>query len=293
MIALGDDVARLQAAPFLAGFRFTEAPRWRDGELWFVDMGARSVYRATPGGQVEQVVTLSDDEPGGLGFLPDGTPLVVLKTQRRVCRIEGGGLQMHADLSPYPGQRLNDMAVDSAGRAYVGCLTSHRRRLENVEDQIILVEPDGRSRVATSEVLGPNGIAISADGRRVTVAQTWLSTLTSVTVEDNGTLTDPVVVADVGYTPVDGLCADAEGAFWVGGLDRGFFRVLPGGRITHRVDVGDRLAVACVLGGHDRRTLYMTTAELGPGPLTPGTAPANARAFVEVAAVDVPGSGVP
>ena len=88
----------------LDGFLFGEGPRWHDGELWFSDVQGRTVRRTTVEGDATIVSEIPDDEPSGLGWLPDGRLLVVaMETQRRL-RIEladpahGRGLEDHAQI---------------------------------------------------------------------------------------------------------------------------------------------------------------------------------------------------
>ncbi len=66
------------------GLCFGEGPRWRDGKLWFSDMHANTVYTVDPKGNLETIVTLDDDQPSGLGWLPDGRLLVVSMLDRRL-----------------------------------------------------------------------------------------------------------------------------------------------------------------------------------------------------------------
>src|SRR3989442_12634878 len=80
------------------GFHFLEGPRWRDGRLWVSDMHGDRVLAVTPGGAVEPIVEVPM-QPSGLGWLPDGRLLVVSMTNRRLLRLEGGRLMVHADLS--------------------------------------------------------------------------------------------------------------------------------------------------------------------------------------------------
>ena len=101
------------------GFRFLEGPRWHDGRLWMSDMGGGTVYSLGEAGDLEAVVEVPGD-PSGLGFLPDGTPLIVSMQDRRLLRLEGDKLVCHADLAPLVGWKPNDMVVDRQGRAYVG-----------------------------------------------------------------------------------------------------------------------------------------------------------------------------
>jgi sugar lactone lactonase YvrE len=59
-----------------------------------------------------------------------------------------------------------------------------------------------------------------------------------------------------------GICLDAEGAVWVGTGGFSVARVAPGGEVLHRVELPEnRAPFAWMLGGPDRRTLFILTAE--------------------------------
>ena len=73
--------------------------------------------------------------------------------------------------------------------------------------------------------------------------------------------------------------------------ERSFIRVLPGGRVEQEIALGDRWAVACALGGPERRTLYMATAIQGALPIQ--AHPDGHEGFIEMTEVDVPGAGWP
>jgi sugar lactone lactonase YvrE len=87
----------------------------------------------------------------------------------------------------------------------------------------------------------------------------------------------------------DGTCLDEEGAIWVSDpFGRRVLRVLEGGKITHNVDLAPRGAYACMLGGKDRRTLFVITNSCS------GPAAADRRdGRIETMRVDVPGAGWP
>ena len=63
------------------------------------------------------------------------------------------------------------------------------------------------------------------------------------------------------FAPPDGICLDAEGAVWVADpIGARVFRVREGGEVTDSIGFDDVIPVACVLGGDDRRTLFMCVA---------------------------------
>src|SRR5258708_24909289 len=102
------------------GIHFGEGPRWRDGRLWFSDFHAHAVKSVSLAGDLRIEFEI-DDRPSGLGWMPDGSTLIVSMHQRRLLRRTADGtITVHADLSQVAGWHCNDMGVDAAGRAYVG-----------------------------------------------------------------------------------------------------------------------------------------------------------------------------
>ena len=82
------------------------------------------------GADQRETVAEHDDDLGGIGFLPDGRLLLVAQNERRVLRLDGDRLVVHADLSSAAGVRISDMIVASDGSAYVG-----DRNVETVETE--------------------------------------------------------------------------------------------------------------------------------------------------------------
>lgn len=257
----------------VAGLRFPEGLRWHGGWLWFSDVAARRVVRVPPTGVAETVAEFADDEPSGLGFLPDGTLLVAMMWQRRILKVGAdGGVGVHADLSALPGGWLNDMVVDGLGRAYVdhayppdGVVSPFRRDTDPVHpdgEGIAVVSPEGDLIDVTRGLRGPNGLVILPDGATLVVAESPRNLLTAFDVAGDGTLSGRRTFADLGDVRPDGLAVDADGGVWVGAHGTGFVRVRDGGAVTDTVPIADSAGdqgVACALGGPARRTLYMSS----------------------------------
>jgi len=275
---------------------FPEGPRWHGDRFWFSDIHAHRVYSLTVDGHLETVAEL-DDRPSGLGFLPSGDLLVVSMLDRRLLRIRSdGGTDVHADLSDLCGQFINDMVVDARGRAYVGS----RNGGAPGTDSVILVHPDGRINVALPEVTSPNGTVITADGRSLILAQTHICRLTQFEVASDGTLSSPMLFAEIDGVHFDGICLDADGMIWSGG-GGGLVRVASGGQIVRDVaiNVAPYHVVACVLGGADRRTMVLALAHLTPdtfvhvGSDRTKDSTTDARGLIAMLDLDVAGSGWP
>ncbi len=272
------------------GLAFAEGPRWHDGYLWYSDMHRQVVERVDLEGRREQVCEVPND-PSGLGFLPDGRLLVVSMRDRRLLRLEAdGSLVEHTNLWDLASWHLNDMVVDDEGRAYVGNfgfdLVSGAKPSPA---ELILVEPDGSARVVADGMKFPNGTVITPDGSTLIVAQSAGRDLVAFTIGDDGSLSDRRVWADLNGGTPDGICLDAEGAVWyadpVGG---DCVRVGEGGKELDRVVTG-RKAFACMLGGPERRHLFMLTADGS----VPEKAVRSLSGRIEMVEVMVAGAGTP
>ncbi len=279
---------RAKTTVLLEGGAFLEGPRRREGKLWFSDMHALRVMTVDLAGNGELVVEVSN-RPSGLGWLPDGRLLVVSMTDRKLLCLDPDGLVEHADLSRFARHECNDMAIDRHGRAYVGHFGfDHFSRADPEPASLVLVETDGTARVVAEELTFPNGIVITEDGRTLVVAESWGRRLAAFDIVSGGSLARRRVWADLGMTP-DGLCLDAEGCIWVASSTaRAVVRVREGGAIEERIDVARR-AIACTLGGPDRRTLFVLTSET----TTPDKAFAMRSARIETVVVSIPGAGIP
>lgn len=274
----------------LDGLTFPEAPRWHADRLWFSDFYAHEVVAVDMSGRRETMATVPN-QPSGLGWLPDGRLLVVSMLDRKLMRQDPGGLALHADLSGVATFNCNDMVVDADGRAYVGNF-GYDTRAEPPEPRmakLARVDPDGRVSVAADGLHFPNGAVITPDGGTLILGETRANRLTAWDRAPDGGLSNQRLWADLGENFPDGICLDAEGAVWVADpRNNETIRVLEGGRVTQRVSTGDRGSYACMLGGPDRRTLFLCTCN-GSGP----TVAASRSGRIDAVEVEVPGAGWP
>lgn len=269
---------------------FPEGPRWHGGKFWFSDMHAHEVVSVDLTGRRETVVSVPN-QPSGLGWLPDGRLLVVSMTDRKVMRLDPAGLVEHAGLSAFATFHCNDMVVDAQGRAYVGNFGSDIFTGQAPAAAIlVLVTPDGAARVVAADLMFPNGMVITPGGRTLIVAETFGRRLTAFDIAADGSLSNRRVWAQLDVPP-DGICLDAENCIWVAvpANPGAFIRVAEGGAIKDRIDVEDRGAYACALGGPQRRTLLMLEAVTA----TPADIRGRGNGRLRTVEVGVPGAGLP
>ncbi len=271
------------------GLAFPEGPRWHEDRLWFTDQHARRIYAMQTAGALQTVADTSD-LPGGLGWLPDGTLLVVYMTQRRIMRLSGTELHPYADLSQHARFHCNDMVVDAVGRVYAGNFGFDLHGGQAMcATEIVLVDSDGTIEPFATDVVFPNGSVITPDGRQLLVAETFARRISAFDLNRDGRLQSRRVWAELGEATPDGICLDREGALWVASPGSGeLIRVKQGGVILARCTTRGT-PYACMLGGYERRTLFVCSAETDD----PDLAAERESGRIEQVEVAVPGAGRP
>lgn len=273
----------------LDGLCFGEGPRWHEGRLWFSDMHAPWVMTVDLDGSSERIVEVPSD-PSGLGFLPDGRLLVVSMRDRRLLRLDPGGLVEVADLSGLASFHCNDMVTDAQGRSYIGNFgfDLHKQATPKTAE-LIRVDPDGSARVVADELSFPNGTVITPDGATLIVGESFGARLTAFDIAPDGSLSGRREWARLEGAVPDGICLDAEGAIWVASpVSAEVLRVREGGEVAQRIAV-ETQAFACMLGGPERRTLFICTANDSD----PDKTREQRSGRIEIVDVDVAGAGLP
>lgn len=263
------------AVQVAAGFSFLEAPRWHEGALYFSDFYTHKVHKLTDDG----VVTVCEvsGRPSGLGFTPDGDMLVVSMLDATIRRWNGTNLETYADISDLVRGTANDMLVDSRGIAYVGNMGDDADDADAISPTtLVRIDSAGRSKIAATDLVFPNGMVMTQDERTLIVAETFAARITAFDIGEDGELGNRRVWAQFGpsdlplnireaskLTPVlpDGLAIDSEAAIWVADAQgHGIARVAEGGEVLDFVDTGNLSVYAAALGGSDGRTLYLCCA---------------------------------
>ena len=273
------------------GLVFPECPRWHNDALWFSDCHDGQVLAIDSDGHLLDSFVVPGN-PAGLGWLPDGTLLVV--SIDHICiyrRGADGKLTRHADLSVVHRFHTNDMVVDAGGNAYVGEV-AFRIGTEGERTTVIaLVRPDGSVEVATDGMTTPNGAAFTADGKSFVVAQSLLRRISVFDVAADGLLVNGRLFAQLGEEEIpDGICLDIEGFAWVTSPFTGaVLRVSPTGEVVDRITLTEAQPYACVFGGPDRRDLFICCASTHD----PSKARAARSGTIVVARPGVAGGGNP
>ena len=237
-----------------------ESPRWHDGRLWFAHWIAQEVVAVDDEGVSEVILRVPFETiPFSIDWLPDGDLLIASGSDRPLLRRRAdGSLVAHGAVE----RGCNEIVVDGRGNAYLnGVGFDIMAGAPFAPGGITLVTPDGGTRRVAEGIAFPNGMAVTPDGGTLIVADSWGRKLTAFDIAADGDLGPARVWADLGDGAPDGICLDADGAVWYADVpNRRCVRVREGGEVLQTVEV-DRGCFACMLGGHDGRTLFILAAE--------------------------------
>ena len=241
-----------KAVTLLAGIAMGESPRWHDNRLWLSDWGAREILAVDADGRSEIMLRTPFELPFCIDWLPDGRLLIVAGRENRLVRWEpDGSLVTHADLRGVSDAAWNEIVIDGRGNAYVN----------GGPGIIALVTADRAVRQVADGIAFPNGMAITPDNRTLIIAESHGKKLTAFDIAADGGLSNRRIWADLVSGVPDGICIDAENAVWYADVpNKRCVRVREGADVLQTVAV-DRGCFACMLGGHDRKTLFIVAAE--------------------------------
>ena len=246
----------------MTGLAIGESPRWHDGRLWFSDWGAQEVVAVDLKGNSEVVVRVPSF-PFSIDWLPDGRLLVVSASDRLLSRREAdGALVAHANLASLSDKPWNEIVVEGRGNAYINNIGFDMMAGEEVATGIIgLVTADGSVQQVADGIEFPNGMAVTPDNSTLILAESYGKRLTAFDIEADGGLSNRWVWADLDDGVPDGICIDAEGAVWYGDVpNKRCVRVREGGEVLQTIGL-DRGCFACMLGGVDKKTLFLMANE--------------------------------
>lgn len=282
-------------------FSLLESPRWKDGRLFVSDFYTRRVLAFDSDGSYDTIAEV-EGQPSGLGWDLEDRLLISSMNDRKLLRQEDDKLVEVADLAEWSDSPMNDMVVDSQGRAYLGSFGDPD---DLGRTSLVRVDADGKVSKTGGVVYFPNGSCITPDGKTFLLAETFLGRVSAFDIGPDGTLSgrrewatfgDPIDTTDMAEAastlPVlpDGMCLDAEGCLWVGcPVSHGVYRVREGGEILEKIETGEQTVFAPMLGGEDGKMLYLCCA----APILTDDHTTVHQATLRACKVDVPRAGRP
>jgi sugar lactone lactonase YvrE len=272
--------SQAEAQVVLTGLAMGESPRWHENRLWLSDWGAREIIAVDGAGTSEVTVRTSFDLPFSIDWLPNGHLLIVSGREGLLYRQEpNGSLVTQADLRGLSNGPWNEIVVDGRGNAYIN----------GGPGIIAVVGTDGAVRQVADGIAFPNGMIVTPDNLTLIIAESHGKKLTAFDIGPDGALANRRVWADLGDGVPDGICLDSDNAVWYGDVpNKRCVRVREGGQVLRTINL-DRGCFACMLGGADKRTLFLVATEWRGMEKIPEVAQARTG---QVLAIEAPAPGV-
>ena len=243
----------------------SEGPRWDEErqELLWVDILGRGFHRATVrgDGSPDRVRTMALDRHVGAVAPVVGGGYVLAAGQGFLFVDEAGAVRELAQ--PEAGRvdvRMNDGACDPQGRFWAGTMAYDESPGAGT---LYRLELDGRCSTVLTGLTISNGIGWSPGGETMYLSDSGTGSVDAFDFDGaTGAISGrrTLVHIDRPGTAPDGLTVDEQGDVWVG-LYGGWAvnRYGPDGSLRATVHMPVAQVTSCAFGGHDRRTLFVTT----------------------------------
>lgn len=273
------------------GFAYPEGPCFdASGVLYTVELAGGVVSRVVDGER--EVWVRPGGSPNGAAFGADGTLYICNNggnwgpNASTGMKAGFGGLPaliqavtpdgtISTVADSCDGRRLNgpnDLVLDGVGGIWFTDpawaprdASGSAPAAESPAGAVRYVGSDGLVSTLRENLVFPNGIAISPDGRQLIVGETGTGNILSAIIEGPGQLGDWGILARLGPDSFpDGMCFDSRDRLIVAGTGSGRLYVLDErGTIEQELLMEDRDVTNVCFGGPDFSTLYVTEAEIG------------------------------
>jgi sugar lactone lactonase YvrE len=244
-----------------------ESPMWHPKEqrLYYCDIPGRKLHRFDPRSGLLEHWDF-EVEPSAVAPLPDGRLLLALRSGIVAFDPATGARELLAK-APYDTatQRFNDGKCDVKGRFWVSTIVEPREPALGTMSCL----SGGKLEQRFDGVSVGNGLAWSPDACTMLWADTHINLMQAFDFEpDSGALSrrrDFARFPDEAHADYmgrpDGAAMDSQGCCWVAMYDgQRVLRLSPQGQILRQVFLPVRCPTMPAFGGHDLKTLYITTA---------------------------------
>ncbi len=204
--------------------------------------------------------------------------------------------QMAAVEHALPGMRFNDGRCDRQGRLRAGTMLMDMAAAAPA-GVLYGLEATGELTTLVKDLIVPNGLAFSPDGRTMYLSDSHPSVQKVWAFDYDTELGTPAnrrLFIDMTYLPgrPDGAAVDEDGCYWICGNDAGLVhRFTPDGRLDRSLEVPVKKPAMCAFGGANLDTLYVTSirpgGDISDQPLAGGVFALNpgARGLAEPACI--------
>jgi gluconolactonase len=248
----------------LAGdFKFTEGPTAdKNGNVFFTDQPNNRIMKWSVDGKLSTFMQPAG-RANGMFFDAGGNLIACADEKTELWSITPDG--KHAVLAKeYEGTKLNapnDVWVRADGSLYFTD-PFYKRPWWNYDkppqgtEQVYFLSADRKSlRRVTTDLVQPNGIIGTPDGKTLFVADIKAGKTYAYDIQSDGTLLNKRLHCELGS---DGMALDSEGNLYLTGKGVTVFDQT-GKRVAH-IDVPEPWCANVSFGGRDHKTLFITAS---------------------------------
>jgi len=252
------------AEKLAGGFTFTEGATVNAaGEVFFVDQPNNKILRWNR----EQGLRTFMEPAGranGMCFAPDGTLLVCADEKMELWAVTPKG-QVTVLAKGHEGQALNG-PNDVWPRPQGGCYFTdpfykrpwwtHAAAPQGTQ-QVYFLPQGGAPRRVTEDLVQPNGIVGTPDGKSLYVADIGAKRVYVYGVQDDGALCGKRLFCEMGS---DGMTLDADGRLYLTGKE-GVYVFDKAGRALGVIAIPEAWSANVCIGGPGKDTLFVTASK--------------------------------
>lgn len=243
-----------------SGFSFTEGPAVdKDGNVYFTDQPNDKIYVWNCENDEIKIFHNSPERANGIYFAKDGNLIACADLNGKLISIKPDG-EYDVLIDNFEGKQLNgpnDLWIAPNGGIYFTDPYYQRQYWERIEpeieqERVYYYSPEGTLIIADENLVKPNGIIGTPDGKYLYVADIGDSKTYRYEIQSDGSLKNRVLFAEEGS---DGMTIENFGNVY---LTNDFVSVFnkEGNKIAN-ISVPELPSNVC-FGGKDRNILFIT-----------------------------------
>lgn len=249
------------------GLAFPEGPAFApDGSLWAVELKNESLIQLIDGVLSRYRV---GGAPNGIAIDANGLIWFCDAAQNAIRQFDpasGKTITIAFEVDGQPLDNPNDLAFDSAGNLVFTCPGNSR---QEPSGYVCARTPDGQVRKIAEGLYFPNGLAFSADGQSLIIAETyrhqlWKGAWNAQTATWSNASVWATVVGPTGPGGPDGMAVGSDDNLYVAVYGTGAVHVIePTGQVIDRINVPGHNPTNCAFDPSGQLGLVVTEAEQG------------------------------
>ncbi len=249
------------------GYGLLEGPRTDDqNRLYFSDVRGGGVFRRSPDGQIETLISKDRKSVGGIALNEGGGILVTGLSLAQWDEQSGQVKEIFSEWDGKPLFGLNDLTIDDQGSIWIGSFGCDISKFDFKSTpppgSLFRVDPSGEVTHLWEGVEVTNGLGFTADRKLLYHCDSTTRAVWAYEVRADRTVSDRQLFAKLPDGMPDGMTVDIEGGVWVAVVAGSgeVVRFKPDGTLDRRVNIPAKTITSLAFGGPDMCDLYVVTA---------------------------------